>query len=57
MDYNLQSKIRINESILTQTNNWINTLIRENVIQTIVENYGNRKVPLLNTTVIVSVAN
>lgn len=37
MNYNLQSKIRINESILTQTNNWINTLIRENVIQTIVE--------------------
>ena len=37
MDYNLQSKIRINGSILTQTNNWINSLITENVIQTNVD--------------------
>lgn len=37
MDYYLQSKIIITESIQIQVNNWVNTLRMENVIQKNVE--------------------
>lgn len=46
MDCYLQSKIIITESILIQINNWINTLIMENVIQKNVEKLWKLKIAI-----------